>query len=292
MNRFTCPDPEVLAAFIDGRLSAQERRQVVEHLDRCEECYEVVAETARFQGEEVPGARVVTPPSERWGRRQRWIWAAAAAAVVVAVIALPMIGPDTDDVRLSTADLVGSIGGDPELLVRSRWTPPPALGFAPDPSDLAFHVGVRLVDLQVATRTGSAGAVRDELERLERALDGGSRIGRGLVDVIGTARSAVRRGRRGEMEAAVGAIEARADRSLDPYSLGFGKWVEAGRLAAAVGDADFFQSTAFAGFRGEVSEQEEDPTVTELLEILERDPLSTQDLAEAKKKLANLLTSH
>lgn len=37
------PDPEVLAAFVDGRLRGDERRAVVEHLDRCPECYEVFA---------------------------------------------------------------------------------------------------------------------------------------------------------------------------------------------------------------------------------------------------------
>jgi hypothetical protein len=44
-----CPDPEVLAAYLDGRLSAAERTAMTEHLADCEDCYAVFVEVVRAQ---------------------------------------------------------------------------------------------------------------------------------------------------------------------------------------------------------------------------------------------------
>lgn len=40
-----CLDAELLAAYIDGRVTAVERREVEAHLARCESCHFVFAET-------------------------------------------------------------------------------------------------------------------------------------------------------------------------------------------------------------------------------------------------------
>src|SRR5215207_2709391 len=45
----TCPSLEDLAAFLDGKLSGDEHARVVAHLADCPRCYEVFAESARFQ---------------------------------------------------------------------------------------------------------------------------------------------------------------------------------------------------------------------------------------------------
>jgi tetratricopeptide (TPR) repeat protein len=42
-----CPDPEVLAAYLAGRLPETERRAVTEHLADCADCYAVFIATAR-----------------------------------------------------------------------------------------------------------------------------------------------------------------------------------------------------------------------------------------------------
>ncbi|HUP24907.1 MAG TPA: zf-HC2 domain-containing protein, partial [Thermoanaerobaculia bacterium] len=71
MNEFNHPSPEALAAFVDGRLSGDPRDQVMAHLDRCRDCYEVFAETVRFQRQEEPRGRVLRPA--RFGAPQ-WVW--------------------------------------------------------------------------------------------------------------------------------------------------------------------------------------------------------------------------
>ena len=72
------PELETLAAFVDGRLSGAERASVVEHLASCDDCLEVVAETAAVQEEldaetSSPG-QVVRQP----GAWRRWMPAVAS----------------------------------------------------------------------------------------------------------------------------------------------------------------------------------------------------------------------
>lgn len=59
-----CPDPELLAAFVDGRLARGERAAIERHLAECDACREVLAETVRLTGD--ASGRVV---HGRFGRR-------------------------------------------------------------------------------------------------------------------------------------------------------------------------------------------------------------------------------
>ena len=56
-----CPEIEVLAAFLDGKLADTERREVLEHLDRCERCYAVFTETAQFLSQEADEGSPLIP---------------------------------------------------------------------------------------------------------------------------------------------------------------------------------------------------------------------------------------
>lgn len=54
-----CPDPEMLSAYLDGKLDPTERGRIEDHISRCEDCYFVVRETALVwaeAGEETPPA--------------------------------------------------------------------------------------------------------------------------------------------------------------------------------------------------------------------------------------------
>jgi tetratricopeptide (TPR) repeat protein len=78
-----CPDPEVLAAYIDGRLTPGERTTIERHLAGCPECRDLVAGSVEAIDEM---ARVAVP---RPPRTRLWVGLgavlAAAAAVVMAV---------------------------------------------------------------------------------------------------------------------------------------------------------------------------------------------------------------
>ena len=74
----THPDPETMAAMIDGNLGHEERAAMVHHLAECEECREALAEYARADGL----ARADAARS-----RAVWLWMPVAATVMLATIA-------------------------------------------------------------------------------------------------------------------------------------------------------------------------------------------------------------
>lgn len=47
-----CPNPEMLSAYLEGKLSEPERRSIEDHVSRCEDCYFVVRETATMNAED------------------------------------------------------------------------------------------------------------------------------------------------------------------------------------------------------------------------------------------------
>lgn len=253
------PDPEVLAAFIDGRLRGDERRAVVEHLDRCADCYEAFAETVRFQGEDEPRGEVVRPP--RFAGRP-WLWVAAAAAVVlVAILALPILrmsperpvvtSPDGMELLLSSTALAREIetGESPgaTAAIQPGWPEGFGFGGGLDRETAAFRVGVRLVDLRVALRDGDLETARELVPELTGAL-GAAGVATDLDGQIEAAREAADAGDADALGRAVGSIEAAAEGLLDPFSLAFGKWAEAGHLAAAAGNRELFLAPVFVEF--------------------------------------------
>jgi CHAT domain-containing protein/tetratricopeptide (TPR) repeat protein len=72
--RDTCPPSETLSAYLDGKLAADVRQGLEDHVSRCEDCYFVVRETALAQTHLEPAA----------GRRPalRYLLPAAAALIL------------------------------------------------------------------------------------------------------------------------------------------------------------------------------------------------------------------
>jgi tetratricopeptide (TPR) repeat protein len=78
-----CPTPETLAAFVDGRLNAAEREEVMKHLADCAECRDTVLLATEIAAAEAP--KVVRPRF----RPRVWAPLAAAAAAVVVLFGVP-----------------------------------------------------------------------------------------------------------------------------------------------------------------------------------------------------------
>ncbi|HSL81589.1 MAG TPA: zf-HC2 domain-containing protein [Thermoanaerobaculia bacterium] len=294
MNRSAHPSPELLASFVDGRLPDEERRAMVAHLDVCPDCYEVFAGTVRFQGEEEPRGQVLRPPRLA---AKRWLgWAAAAAAVVAVAIVVPVLRMEPGQPLLSSEALVAAIevpeGVEVAGAVWSGW-PGGELGFAegapPGDEAVAFRTGVRLVDLRAAVKArepGGASAVLDGLGGVLRAAG----LAEELEEPIREAREAADERRFEALELAATEIEAAAEVHLYPFHLAFGKWAEAGRLAAAVGDRGFFRSPEFVGFREAIGAREpaEDPALAEIDTLMQGDmgpPEAMVDLEKAFRRL-------
>ncbi len=73
-----CPEPERLAAYLDGQLFPEQRERLEEHLARCGRCTNALADSVRFQTRH-------GLPLER--TQMRWL----AAAAMVAMVAVPAV---------------------------------------------------------------------------------------------------------------------------------------------------------------------------------------------------------
>ncbi|HEX7155557.1 MAG TPA: zf-HC2 domain-containing protein [Thermoanaerobaculia bacterium] len=93
-NHQDFPSDETLAAFIDGRLDPETRRQVIEHMASCEECYAVFQSASEFHESETPaaGAPVINPRFDRrpFAGLLALASTVAAAAVLVVVFREPL----------------------------------------------------------------------------------------------------------------------------------------------------------------------------------------------------------
>jgi hypothetical protein len=301
MNEFHHPSPEALAAFVDGRLAGDERAEVVAHLDRCRDCYEVFAGTVRFQRQEEPRGRVLRPA--RFGAPQWVWWAAAAAAVLVVAIVVPVVweelglgGRDGEgEVRLA-AELASALeaGGIGASLATWEGWLAGERGFASvlDRERASFRVGVRLMDLAAVARAGELGAAGPALADLADLL-----ASAGAAEELEEEIDAARKSLRGEDAEALGRaaarLEAGAEGALDPFNLAFGKWAEAGRLAAASGQAELFRSPAFTGFREVLGERELPEPVARVLgeiDALTRvEPRASEDIEGLEEMFGRLV---
>lgn len=146
-----CPSPEVLAAFVAGRLSGDELRMTADHLLDCEDCRFIVREAADVERAE----RSETPVPRR--RAAPW-WLAAAAAAIACVAWLAWRSPESarqDGIsRLVDAIPAGSRYLEPRLTGGFPWAP-----LRP-----AFRSGERELDAGQMKLIGAAGEV---LERAE-----------------------------------------------------------------------------------------------------------------------------
>ena len=70
-----CPDPETLAAFLDGGVSSAEREEVEKHAAQCDRCYFVLRETRLFQDQQ-----------QAPDRRRRLLSRLTAAAVLALLL--------------------------------------------------------------------------------------------------------------------------------------------------------------------------------------------------------------
>jgi hypothetical protein len=81
MHHDAFPSDETLAAFIDGRLDAETRQRVVDHVSSCSECTDIVIASNAF--ETVPNVRT-------FPKRTLIVAAAIAAAVVLVAVLVPL----------------------------------------------------------------------------------------------------------------------------------------------------------------------------------------------------------
>jgi Putative zinc-finger len=224
-----CPGPETVAAFIDGRLGADERSLVARHVSGCAACYEVFAGTVDFQRADEAALR----------SRPSVAWLAIAAALAIAVIGgLVVRGwrsalPEPGSYLASLSGLAAPTDAPPWPVVVFRG---PA---AEAPPAKAFEIGVLLVDGHALASRGDAAAAQPRFARLAELMD--------AAGFLGPQADLCREASRASPET-IGSYAPRlvtlaqdlGDR-FDRRELVLGSWAEAGRRAALARHAPFFE---------------------------------------------------
>ncbi|HEX8271784.1 MAG TPA: hypothetical protein VF615_03965 [Longimicrobiaceae bacterium] len=314
-------DDERVAAFLDGRLDARRREEMLAHLNADDEDRALLADTAallrQLEAEdaapvpEVPGpaaeperaepiaAEGVVPLDARRRTRAALLRRVTLAAAVVAGVALVtgrlLQGPPPvagEPVRLAARLEHGARGLPPGWTEQRPWSSARGddPGGAPSPGERtarSARAGAMLVDLSVAVEARDSAATRVLAAQLAARFDPqGGRSGalRGIADGAGASPRRLR--------PLIGEATERIAGRLDPDALRLGAWTEAAGLAAAGRDAGFFRD---AETQRMLDRAAEDPAARaaarQVRLLLAADPPRWEALAPAIDALARELAS-
>lgn len=259
---------EELAAFLDGRVDARRREEMLAHLNASEEDRDVLARTAsilrELEDEDAAATgEVIAPAADRAAedaaegvipldtrRRMRaplWRWMMIAAVLAgVALVTGRMLTADSvggEPVRLAARLEQSAEGLPPGWTDQRPWTT--ARGDSPralSPAERAARsarAGAMLVDLSVAVEARDAEATRVLAAQIGARFDPqGGRAGalREISDGAG--------GSPERLRPLIGDATERIAKRLDENALRLGAWTEAAGLAAERRDAGFFDDRA------------------------------------------------
>jgi hypothetical protein len=244
------PELEELAALIDGRLSEDAAAQVRIHLASCAECREVFFETVDFVREEearrslLPfrrrSARVAWKPERSPGRLRRWAIALPTAAALAAGGGYAVYVYDFAPPDLAWLAAAKAVSSDKQIHLWQQTMRGVPEGHDEPISKQSFRLGVAQVNLQVGLEGENfdqADAAAARINELNDDIDPPDHVKAFYRALRATL------GKHGRLNAlAVGAAEQAqrgyADATL-PIYLNFGRWTEAGNLAAAAAKPEF-----------------------------------------------------
>jgi hypothetical protein len=242
---------EELAALLDGKLDQSRRAELLARLGASEDALEAYANAASVVSElEASDTGRSTAPSEAAGRAYRrripaWGWV-AMAAVIAGIAVAPWLwtrgrSADHED-PLQFVNLVAP----PGRALPPQWygTPWPGTRGAGEPltaTARAGRLGVRLVDLELAVRsrdTTAAQATAEIIDLIE-GLPAGSPVA-AVYREIGQRAAADAGAQELEPLLARGRVAVAELAGLDLVQLG--AWAEAGRIAVAQRNTEFFKA--------------------------------------------------
>lgn len=257
----TCPSLEDIAAFLDGKLSEEDRSRVVAHLADCEACYDVFSDAARFQLEEEEESRALQASEEealapvvplQRKRIQRWALP-LAAALVLGLATIPLYQRYTTMPTLLSTELV-----DPVALksvpTSSLWAEDKRGGLdegVTDSSPFEFLLGVHMVDLRLTLARNDSAESLNMLARINGHMEKLILVDRASEFYL-RAHGDIDRGTP-PRELAEEAFQIEAGLTADYQDLphlAFGKWTEASRLSALARNLDFFEDRDNRRFPG------------------------------------------
>ena len=247
------PTDEELAAYVDRRLRGKDRARVTQHLASCDRCYAIFSGVVRFQLEEdeemgeAAGGKVIRFDKEaRWLPR-RWWWIPSTLAAALALLCIGL-GSVAWNRSLALTKLVEPVEGRKEVAT-NLWQYSRFRGAGDAEGDsleldrrAAVQAGALFVDFHLAAAAGDVEQASEIWRAIGRAV-GNSLAGSEEAQAFLDEASAIRdqealsriKGSLGDRERAL-----THDEVLIPSYFRLGKWLEAGRLAAALKEPEFF----------------------------------------------------
>ncbi len=164
--RHKCPEAEQLAAYLDGSVTGDARRDIEEHASECEECRSVLSEAAEYR---LAAAKAAIGSRDRFGGRP-WFLAAgllATAAVVLLAVRLFVWGPGQPhgdgEGRTQWLTLVAAMDREPARPVDGRlsgfaYAPPPSIhrGGSDRQASPEVRIAAAAVETEAAGRVSPA----------------------------------------------------------------------------------------------------------------------------------------
>jgi hypothetical protein len=246
-------DAELVAAFIDGKLSGADRERVVRLLAQSEEAFEIYADAVRARADlHADGIIPFEPPVPVPPRRTWWLKVgaplAAAAALLIAVLPR-VISNSAATFAMRAESIAQPLTDRPQLAMalrsamdEPRWSATRGGVATVVDSTAALRLGARATDLQVALAVGDR----------ERA----SRMAAEMVDLLDSVnlsdaaraeyadlRQHITTGDSLSLVQAAATADEHLREFLNSRWYGIGKWLAAGELAARTHSADFFKSS-------------------------------------------------
>jgi hypothetical protein len=223
-------DAEQIAALLDGRLDARQRAEVLARLGESEAAMEAFADAA---------AVVQAPRASHW----RLAGLALAASVLLAVALISVLRSRqaiSRDPGQFIASLPPGISGMPSGWNGTPWSVTRGEGEQLTAEARASRIGARLVDLDVASRSGdsSASRIATDIASLLDPLPASAPV----AAIYRALSGSMSRGAQRDSLLAIGRAAATDMAGADAVELG--AWTEAARLAAAQHDSAFFRSAA------------------------------------------------
>ena len=252
-------DPDLVAAFIDGRLSGAERERVVRLLGESEEAFEIYADAVRARADlDAEGIIPLPAPPPVPIRRPRWLTAgaplAAAAALLIAVLPRVLVNPAAT-FAMRAESIAQPLTDRPQLagalrlaLDEPRWSATRGGVSTFVDTTAALRLGARATDLEVAIAVGDRERAGRLVAEMVELLDSVT-----LSDETRAEYGKLReRITTGDSISSIKAAAATADEHLGDFLksrwYGTGKWLAAGELAARAHSADFFKSSKTVRF--------------------------------------------
>jgi hypothetical protein len=266
------PELEDLAAYAEGKLAPAARERLAEHLDSCEDCFDIFAEVVRMTADDLEvsaesgGANPAPPPFERRNpagglqapgaahlaprrpRRRFWYRAAAVAAVLLVTVGLGLTYRTLNRSEFSAAEwdpTAHGFSGHPweEDVFRGGDDGADEIGRV---TQEVFQIGVLDVDLQLTLRQKDLPRAAEVCRRIANLLDGALFMENEAAQ-FRELRSSLDAGQipPGAHEKAAAALQ---DLPMDRLHLNFGRWAEVGRLWAAAGQQEIFAHRSYRRF--------------------------------------------